>query len=51
MHIKATIVAYAYSVQYFKNTAIVSYMGLVVKVCLYLLLSINNEYNIFSTWF
>ena len=31
MHIKATIVAYAFSVQYFENTTIVAYAGLRVK--------------------
>ena len=31
MHIKATIVAYAFSVQYFENSAIVAYAGLTLK--------------------
>ena len=31
MHIKATIVAYAFSVQYFENATIVAYAGLRVK--------------------
>ena len=31
MHIKATIVAYAFSVQYFENPTIVAYAGLRVK--------------------
>ena len=31
MRIKATIVAYAFSVQYFENTTIVTYAGLKVK--------------------
>ena len=32
MHIKATIVAYAFSVQCFENATIVTYMGLRVKL-------------------
>ena len=32
MHIKATIVAYAFSVQYFENATIVTYAGLRVNV-------------------
>ena len=31
MRIKATIVAYAFSVQYFENTTIVAYAGLRIK--------------------
>ena len=31
MHIKATIVAYAFSVQYFENATIVAYAGLRVN--------------------
>ena len=31
MHIKATIVAYAFSVQYFDNAIIVAYVGLRVN--------------------
>ena len=31
MRIKATIVAYAFSVQYFENSTIVAYVGLRVK--------------------
>ena len=31
MRIKATIVAYAFSVQYFENTTLVTYAGLRVK--------------------
>ena len=31
MHIKTTIAAYVFSVQYFKNTTIVAYAGLRVK--------------------
>ena len=34
MHIKATVVAYAFSVQYFENTTIVAYAGLRVKITL-----------------
>ena len=35
MHIKATIVAYAFSVQCFENTTIVAYAGLRVKLLEY----------------
>ena len=31
MHIKATIVAYAFSVQYFENVTIVAYVGVRVN--------------------
>ena len=34
MHIKATIVAFAFSVQYFENATIVAYAGLRVKCCI-----------------
>ena len=34
MHIKATIVAYAFSVQYFENATIVAYAGLRVNCTL-----------------
>ena len=37
MHIKTTIIAYAFLVQYFENATIVAYEGLRVK-------SIANEY-------
>ena len=33
MRIKATIVAYVFSVQYFENTTIVAYAGLRVNKC------------------
>ena len=36
MRIKATIVAYAFLVQYFENATIVAYEGLRVKLILYL---------------
>ena len=40
MHIKATIVGYAFSVQYFKNATIVAYVNLRVK----------QEYIIIDSW-
>ena len=42
MHIKATIVAYAFSVQCFENATIVAYAGLMVKSRAYLRLQINS---------
>ena len=44
MRIKANIVAYAFSVQYFENTTIVAYVGLRVKLTkCHLLLSKHHD--------
>ena len=45
MHIKATIVAYAFSVQCFENATIVAYVGLMVKQIVQLLYASYSWYR------
>ena len=45
MRIKATIVAYAFSVQCFKNATIVAYVGLRVKGLLLVCTQFKNQFN------